>query len=83
MKTKGKSNIRHSQRGHGYMLQTQSYKTKFRKHFFSLRVTNYWNKLPSNVVEAVNVNVFKKLVDRYYINTGYYYDHKHKPEVET
>ena len=61
---------------------TQSFKTKIRQHFFSVRITNVWNNLPDYVVEATSVNNFKNLVDRHYKNTGYYYDHKYKPEVE-
>ena len=38
--TKDTSSVRHSQRGHQFMLQTQSYKTRFRKNYFSLRITN-------------------------------------------
>ena len=64
------------------MLQTQSYKTRFRKNYFSLRITNIWNNLPKHVVEAVSVNSFKNLVDGHFRNTGYYYDYKYKPEVE-
>ena len=80
--TKDTSSVRHSQRGHQFMLQTQSYKTRFRKNYFSLRITNIWNNLPKHVVEAVSVNSFKNLVDGHFRNTGYYYDYKYKPEVE-
>ena len=31
--TKDTSSVRHSQRGHQFMLQTQSYKTRFRKNY--------------------------------------------------
>ena len=60
----------------------KSYKTRFRKNYFSLRITNIWNNLPKHVVEAVSVNRFKNLVDGHFRNTGYYYDYKYKPEVE-
>ena len=80
--TKDTSSVRHSQRGHQFMLQTQSYKTRFRKNYFSLRITNIWNNLPKHVVEAVSVNSFRNLVDGHFRNTSYYYDYKYKPEVE-
>ena len=80
--TKDTSSVRHSQRGHQFMLQTQSYKTRFRKNYFRLCITNIWNNLPKHVVEATSVNSFKNLVDGHFKNTGYYYDYKYKPEVE-
>ncbi len=35
-----------------------------RKHFFSQRVVDVWNGLPSEVVNAVTVNSFKAKLDR-------------------
>ena len=61
--TKDTSSVRHSQRGHQFMLQTLSYITKFRKNYFSLRISNIWNNLHKPVVEATSVNSFKNLVD--------------------
>ena len=40
VKTKQKSQVRHSKRGHKSMLQTHTFNAKYRKHFFSVRVTN-------------------------------------------
>ena len=74
--------MRHSTRGHKYMLKTQQYNTKYRKNFFSLRITNEWNKLPSYIVTATNLNSFKKLVDKYFITNDIYFNHKYSPEVE-
>jgi len=34
-----------------------------RKNFFTQRVVNDWNRLPSYVVEAPSVNVFKNRLD--------------------
>ena len=81
LKTKEKSIVRHSRRGHGFMLQTQTFKTKYRKHFFSVRVTNWWNSLPGYVVNAKSVNGFKNKFDSYCSNQRIYYDHKYRPEV--
>ena len=64
------------------MLKTQTYKTKYRKNFFSLRITNIWNKLPHHVVNAISLNSFKNSVDRYFISSNMYYDYTFKPEAE-
>ena len=36
-----------------------------RHNFFTNRVTEHWNKLPNIVVNAHNLNSFKKLLDDY------------------
>ena len=75
LKTKEDSGVRHSRRGHNFMLRTQTYKTKYRK-------TNIWNKLPHHVVNASSLNSCKNSVDRYFISSNMYYDYKFKPEAE-
>ena len=35
-----------------------------RKNFFSQRVINAWNSLPSEVVEAESINAFKNRYDK-------------------
>ena len=57
LKTKEESGVRHSRRGHNFMLTTQTYKNKYRKNFFSLRITNIWNKLPHHVVNASSLTL--------------------------
>ena len=57
------------------MLKVQTYKTKYRKNFFCLRIRNIWNKLPHYVVNASSLNSFKNLLDRYYIISNMYYDY--------
>ena len=37
-----------------------------RKHFFSQRVIDVWNALPSSVVDATSVNSFKKNLDEFW-----------------
>ena len=52
-------------RGHGYKLIKSRSRLDIRKHFFSQRVVNVWNSLPSEVVEAESVNAFKNRYDKY------------------
>ena len=42
-----------------------------RKHFFTMRVINQWNELPTDVVNAKTVNVFKNRLDKYWNKIGY------------
>ena len=56
------SNI-YNTRGHNYKLSKQRCNKNTRKHFFSLRITNHWNNLPYNVVNAPSLNAFKSRLD--------------------
>lgn len=51
-------------RGHRYKLEKSRSRLDIRKHFFSQRVVNAWNKLPSEVVESESINAFKNRYDR-------------------
>ena len=42
-----------------------------RKHSFSKRVINEWNKLPNDCVNASSANMFKNRIDRFLIRAGY------------
>jgi len=46
-------------RGHSLKLKKQRSNRDLRLHFFSERVVNRWNQLPSSVLEATSVNSFK------------------------
>src|SRR6266516_5589054 len=48
-----------------YKLVKSRSRLDIRKHFFSQRVVNEWNKLPDAVVEAESVNSFKNKYDSY------------------
>ena len=63
----------HNTRGHDWKLfKPQSKKgLQCRVHFFSQRVINYWNDLPSQVVTASSVNSFKSRLDNYWHQIGY------------
>ena len=50
-------------RGHRYKLEKNRSRLDVRKHFFSQRVVNSWNKLPATVVEAESLNAFKNRLD--------------------
>ena len=52
-------------RGNKYKLVKSRSRLDIRKHFFSQRVVNEWNKLPDSVVEAESVNSFKNKYDSY------------------
>ena len=46
-------------RGHSLKIRKDRSNLDIRKHFFSQRVVNAWNKLPQHVVDAPSVNSFK------------------------
>ena len=50
-------------RGHRYKFVKNRSRLDVRKHFFSQRVVNTWNKLPATVVEAESLNAFKNRLD--------------------
>ena len=52
-------------RGHSYKLVKSRSRLDIRRNFFSQRVINAWNSLPSEVVEAESVNTFKNRYDRF------------------
>ena len=61
--------------GNSMSMMRESFKAKIkndnchfvtvRHNFFTNRVTEHWNKLPNIVVNAHNLNSFKKLLDDY------------------
>jgi len=53
----------HELRGHDLKLFKQYSRLNIRKHFFSQRVIDAWNALPSSVVDATSVNSFKRNLD--------------------
>ena len=54
-----------SLRGHNFKISKQSTnKTKF-ANFFTNRVVNVWNKLPSYIVNAKTINEFKNSFDKH------------------
>src|SRR5207244_8933381 len=60
----------HRTRGHRYKLTKSKSRLDIHKNFFSQRVVNAWNKLPTEVVEATSVNMFKNRYDKYQCKSG-------------
>ena len=58
-------------RGHNFkILKQRTNKSKY-SHFFTNRIVNRWNKLPSNIVNATSINNFKNQLDAHYTNIMY------------
>ncbi|XP_071950765.1 uncharacterized protein [Antedon mediterranea] len=53
----------HGTRGHEYKLYKNKFRLNSRKFSFSCRVVDSWNNLPSNIVKAPNINLFKSLLN--------------------
>ena len=58
----------HNIRGHSMKLDKQFNRTDIRKHFFTQRVVDEWNKLPQKAIECRSVDTFKKVVDAHLNN---------------
>ena len=52
-----------STRSHGFKLEKARVNTRQYQNFFSNRVVNLWNNLPSEIVNADNINAFKNKLD--------------------
>ena len=61
----------------GHDLRLLKYRTKYdlHKYYFTSRVVNVWNSLPSFVVSAVTVNCFKSRLDKFWKNQEIIYDY--------
>ena len=65
----------HHTRGHRYKLFKSRPKTRLRQHFFTARIIDTWNSLPSKVVEAPSVKAFEHRLDRYWRNQDIIYEY--------
>ena len=53
-------------RGHNLKLSRLTCRSRIRHDYFSQRIAEYWNGLPSDVVNASSVNSFKGRLDKHW-----------------
>ena len=58
-------------RGHNFTLVKKQSRLNVRKFSFSQRIINVWNKLSTECVHASSVNMFKNIIERYLVKSGY------------
>ncbi|GAB0179341.1 hypothetical protein GRJ2_000399400 [Grus japonensis] len=49
--------------GNRHKLEHRKFRPNMRKNFFTVRVTEHWNRLPRGVVESPSVEIFKTRLD--------------------
>ena len=57
--------------GHQYKIFKHPVHYNARANFFTCRIANMWNDLPSEIIEAPSLNCFKSLLDNYWNNIMY------------
>ena len=58
-------------RGNSQKLKKQRFNASIRKKCFSLRVTDYWNGLPDDIIASKSLSVFKNKIDKLYENNTF------------
>jgi len=51
-------------RGNGHKLKRGKFRLNMRKNFFTLRVTEPWNRLPREILESPSLEIFKIRLDK-------------------
>ena len=52
-------------RGNGHKMEHGKFHTNIWKNFFTVRVTEHWNRLPRVLVESPSLEIFKARLDAY------------------
>jgi len=55
-------------RGKGHKLKQRKFHVNVKKNFFTLRMTEHWNRLPREVVGSPSLEVFKTRLDKVLCN---------------
>ena len=50
-------------RGNGHKWRHRGFPLNIKKHFFTVRVTEHWHRLPREVVESPSLEIFKSHLD--------------------
>ena len=50
-------------RGNGHKLKQRKLQLNMKKNFFTLRVTEHWNRLPTGAVESPSLEIFQPRLD--------------------
>ena len=63
-------------RGNDKKLNKVMCKTDLRRHFFTQRVVDVWNSLPSEIINSASVNIFKNKLDKFWQTQEIFFDYK-------
>ena len=63
-------------RGHEYKLSKPRASKKIRQLYFTQRIIDMWNRLPSSVVNAHTVPQFERRLDKHWSNEAFKYNYR-------